>query len=827
MRMLAIKITKIFLSLFLTIYCLIWLLSPVASRYFINDILAPQKLVLSDESSIRYNPFLSKLSLKNLTLSPAADREKALFRLDSLVVRIRLYQLLFDRLHINEFNLDGLFLDIRQSENKLEVAGFTLPRASDKPAEDVAQEQEPTQDFPYTLVLPALKVTNSSLAFSLPQGQHEFAIDNLVISDVEATASRQDFSVSLSSKLDQAPFSLALDGLVSKQAPGTDTSTGAKTQARTQAKISAELELEGFDLTHLAAFMPKEFSLHSGLLSYRTGLQLVSTEENQLQLDFKDMALDLTGLHLEQAQTQSHVTLSEKALISKALTLQLALDNGQAPLTLLNGDAGLTLADAKLYHRQEQAQLLAFESLKLENLLLAITDNKPQVKLEQVLLTGASFSDFTDNELPPLARISSFAVQDINASASGVSINKVRLGNFDLDVSLDKDKQVENLVQLSGEQGSEEVSEPGQEAQAQAQAQESTETNQDTPPEQRFSLVLNEFVLEQDSHIRFLDRSVTPAYKRDFIISTLRAGPVNNQQPEIKTAFALKGKSNEYAKFDLSGYASPFLAEPVYAVSGGVKEISLPGISAYIKNALQHELQSGQLDLALELNLTGEEIDGHTDIMLRGVELTSADDHQVDSLKDQTAIPFNVALGMLKDSDGNVELDIPLSGNISDPSFGFTGFLTLLTKQAVMSATKEYLMTTFVPYANVVSITLSAGEYLLKVRFNDLLLSPGVSEFVQDNIAFINEFSALMKDKPDTQVTLCAVATAQDIGLPVGTEELTDIEIESLNELSLKRLNHFKSYMVEQEQIDSSRLLLCNPQVDLSAEAQPRITFAT
>ncbi|WDE00675.1 DUF748 domain-containing protein [Thalassomonas actiniarum] len=817
MRVLAIKIAKIILLLFLTIYCLIWLLSPMISRYFIADILAPQKLVLSDNTSIRYNPFLSKLSINELSLYPAANREKALFRLDSLVVRIRLYQLLFDRIHINEFNLDGLFIDITQSENKLEVAGFTFPQTSDKPAENVEQGQEPTQDFPYTLVLPVLKLNNASLEFNLPQGQHEFAIDSLAISDVEATASRQDFSASLTSTLDQAPFALAVDASIAKQ---TDAS-----HAETLIKISADIGLENFDLTRLAAFMPEEFSLHSGLLSYRTKLQLLAKKENQLQLDFKDMALDIAELHLEQAQT--HATLLEKTLETKALSLQLALGDSEKPLTLLNGDAGVTLTDAKLYHQQEQAQLMAFESLTLDNILLTITDNKPEVKLDEVLLTGASFSDVTDNELPPIARVSSFAVQDIKASAVGVSINKVSLGNFDLDVSLDKDKQVENLVQLGNGQANQDVPWQGGQVGESAETSEETTASEHTASEQYFSLVLNEFALEQDSHIRFIDRSVTPAYKRDFIISTLSAGPVNNRQPEIKTAFALKGKSNEYAKFDLSGYAKPFLAEPVYAVSGGFKEISLPGISAYIKDALQYELQSGQLDLALELNLTGEEIDGHTDILLRGVELTSADDHQVDSLKDQTAIPFNVALGMLKDSDGNVELDIPLSGNISDPSFGFSGFLTLLTKQAVMSATREYLMTTFVPYANVVSITLSAGEYLLKVRFNDLLLSPGVSDFAQDNIAFLNEFSALMKDKPETQVTLCAVATAQDIGLPVGTEELTEVEIKSLNELSLKRLNHFKSYMVEQEQIDSSRLLLCSPQVDLSAEAQPRITFAT
>ncbi|WDE03775.1 DUF748 domain-containing protein [Thalassomonas viridans] len=801
MRTIAIKITKIILLLFLGLYCLIWLLSPAASRYFIADMLVPQNLVLSDDTSIRYNPFLSKLSVSNLTLHPAADREKQLFRLDSLVVRIRLYQLLFDRIHINEFNLDGLFLDISQKGDSFEVAGFAVP-AADKAGEDGEQEQE--KEFPYTLELPALKVKNSTLAVNLPQGQHELVIDSLELADVEATANRQDFSVALNAKVNQAPLTLGLDGIIRQET----------------AAIEADLALEDFDLTRLSPWLPEGIFLHSGVLDYRTNLHVQSNKKDKLKLDFKETGLVIDTLHLEQEQT--HFTLSKQLLESKALDLALVFGAPEGSLPVIKGDANLVLTDARGYHREAQNQLMAFETLKLDNILLAVTENIPALRMDEITLTGASFSDFTDNELPAIARISSLAVKEVQASPGGLSINKIGLGSFELDLSLDENKNLENLVKLSSAQAVEEA--PGPEKQVQGKEKAA---QQSAAPGQDFALVMNEFVLEQDSHIRFTDRSVKPAYKRDFIISTLEAGPVNNQQPETRTAFKLTGKSNKYAKFDLSGYTSPFLPEPVYKLSGGFREISLPAISAYIKDALQHELQSGQLDLGVDVTLTGEEIDGHTDILLRGIELTSADDHQVDSLKDQTAIPFNVALGMLKDSDGNVELDIPLSGNTSDPSFGFSGFLTLLTKQAVMRATREYLMTTFVPYANVVSITLSAGEYLLKVRFNDLLLSPGVSEFAQDHTAFFNEFATLMKDKPDTRVTLCAVATAQDIGLPVGTEELTEAELRTLNELSLKRLNHFKSYMVEQEQIDSSRLLLCNPQVDLSSEARPRLTFAT
>ena len=116
-------------------------------------------------------------------------------------------------------------------------------------------------------------------------------------------------------------------------------------------------------------------------------------------------------------------------------------------------------------------------------------------------------------------------------------------------------------------------------------------------------------------------------------------------------------------------------------------------------------------------------------------------------VKDQVSMPLNIALGMLMDGDGNLELGVPLSGKTSDPSFGLSSFIALVTQKAAMSAAESYVMKTFVPYANIVSIAKSAGEFLLKVRFEDLpyeinQVTPNVSQQ-----AYLDPFIALMQDK--------------------------------------------------------------------------------
>ena len=342
-----------------------------------------------------------------------------------------------------------------------------------------------------------------------------------------------------------------------------------------------------------------------------------------------------------------------------------------------------------------------------------------------------------------------------------------------------------------------------------------------------FHFSLDDFHLVNDGNIHFKDMSVSPIYQRNFTLSQLQFGPIDSNQPDQESKLSVRGKSNEYAHIKLDAIAKPFIEKPLYSLKGTLNEFSLPAVSSYIKEALQYEIKSGQLNVSLDAQLSGNDISGETNILLRGLDFTAADDQEANSLKDQTAIPFSVALGMLKDGDGNVELNVPLSGSTDDPSFGFSGFITLLVKQATMMAAKDYLMTTFVPYAKVISIAMSAGEQLLKVRFNDLTYTPTQIDLSAEQKNFAKQFSLLLKDKPDTQITICPIATAADINMTAGTEVTKKDDLQQLNDISISRFHHFKQYVIEHYQLDSSRLLLCTPQIDSSKEAKPRITFSS
>jgi hypothetical protein len=167
-----------------------------------------------------------------------------------------------------------------------------------------------------------------------------------------------------------------------------------------------------------------------------------------------------------------------------------------------------------------------------------------------------------------------------------------------------------------------------------------------------------------------------------------------------------------------------------------------------------------------------------------------------------------------------------LSGSTSDPQFGMSNIVSLITQKAIWMATQDYLLKTFVPYANIVSAAMTVGEFALKMRFDDLPYQAKQIEINENQQAYVQAFIKLMQEKQKTRVNICAVSTPADINIKAGNQVTDKNKIKQLKEIGEQREAAFKEYMIKQGNIESSRLLLCSPKIDSSEKAQPRIELS-
>lgn len=843
------KFFKILLALYIGVFLLIWLISSPLIKYFITPELTAQQLHLSDNASIRFNPFLMRLTLNDINLvSTKTTPEKSVFTLANMEVQVALWQLAFNKIVLSKLLIEQGSLNISQHNSKLVIAGIEIDNSAEEPqltAEPVV-EKKPTEtieqsssSFPYQLLLPHFSLSQFTIDIEMDTEQqkhksHQIKIEQLILSQVSATETQQQAKLALNTLIDNTHLSLTAD---------TKLTLG-------KGDINSRIALKNYPIEKLASYV-KDLTELKGSLSFKSQ-QTITLAEQSINLTMQNANLTLQDF----LAGLEHQQFTLKELEYNFTDLAISIED--SALTHLTGASNIKLIDAVVTDKVSKDNVVAFNQLSVNDIRF-ILDEAPSIDIANVKLDEFMFSkkaalsaaeaekninkineraekdglDIAAQEivkLPPVVQLKQLMIDELHIHEKSITVNNIIFDTLTGGIIVNEKKAIANLIALTND------------ADAQMTPEAATPVTKDSPQVVEKAANANDINVSDDNFIfsfkelrfinnnsfSFTDFSVDPIYQRTLFLDTLTVGALSNkvEHKQVKTPFTFAGRSNKYAKINLVGYLQPFAQQPTYHAKGDFKEFSLPALSSYLKASTGVEVKTGQLNTALDLTLTADQLKGNIVVLLEALETGLVDSEEAGSLIDQGALPLNMAIGMLKDREGNVELDVPISGSTSDPKFGFSSIITLITKKAIISATQEYLLTTFVPYANIVSIAITAGEIALKLRFDDVEYK--VEQVTPDEYqrAYLKDFIALMKDKEKTRVTLCAISTPEDIGLPAGVAVKNKADIKRLLDLGEQREHAFKDHLVEQGNIESSRILLCKPQIDSSKGAIPRIAIS-
>jgi hypothetical protein len=795
-------LAKYFIIFALAIYTIVWLTSPYLVRYFAEPVLQDLRVSLGEESTVRFNPFTSTLSIDELSLVDLSNVEGV--TVQDAEISIHLHRLLFKELYVSKFSFKKVKLRVEKTKETILAAGIDLksdPALQDEAAVENAVKSE--SDF--TVILPKLEISAFLVEVYIDGVRHEIILDDLVISNVLLSEDEQTLKLSLLAKINGAPLNV-------------DSSLDLKAGI---GEIDSKFSLAQFELGSISPLLTELGAQISGDLSL-TGTANLEVTQQEIKVVSKQTVLSVDSLSL------AYQTWIVEGLKEVITLTDLSLNaTHQGAVSSLSANIATQFEGGNIALDTPNNSLANWEKIDLTT-ELKLLDMRPSIAIDEVNIASLQLSNNSQaGDSSPLVSIEQLLVSDIKFANNALSVNTVSLAGLQTDVSVNEDKSIAGLVDTSSLQATEpEVSdtetetEPGKAETASVPPIEESEA-----AEQALVMSLQKFVLLDEAHININDASVSPSFAQKIIIETLQAGPFDSANESLQSPFKLIAKDEEYLQIDADGYLSPFAEKLNASFNAKINEVNLPSVSPYMKGALGFEMKSGQLDIGVEITVTNDKLNGETGLFARGLEMSSADDFEQGNIKEGKAMPLNAALSILKDDQGNIDLSVPIRGDISDPTFGMENFLGLILKKAVMSQAQDYLMTTFVPYAQVVSVAMSGAEYLLKVRFEPLILQPMQSSLNEENQQYLAQLVLLMQDKSELQLKTCAVSTRADVGLGEGTE-LTAEQKARLKELGTERQASLKRYLVDQG-IASSRVLFCAPELDTAVDALPRVELKT
>lgn len=184
-----------------------------------------------------------------------------------------------------------------------------------------------------------------------------------------------------------------------------------------------------------------------------------------------------------------------------------------------------------------------------------------------------------------------------------------------------------------------------------------------------------------DSSLAFADMSMRPEFATG--IEKLKGEITGLNSEEITRAnIKLEGRVDRYGKAAISGQINP-LAKDLFADIGvNFKNVELTTLTPYSAKFAGYRIDKGQLNLDLHYNIVKRALKAENKVVLN--QLTLGD--KVDS-PDAMHLPLKLALALLKDSHGVIDIDLPITGSLDDPEFKYgrvlwKAFVNLLTKAA-------------------------------------------------------------------------------------------------------------------------------------------------
>jgi outer membrane protein OmpA-like peptidoglycan-associated protein len=234
----------------------------------------------------------------------------------------------------------------------------------------------------------------------------------------------------------------------------------------------------------------------------------------------------------------------------------------------------------------------------------------------------------------------------------------------------------------------------------------------------------------------------------------------------------------------------------------------MQAFNGLVADDLGHRFTEGQLDNDFEIRIERNRL-----TMSNALALATVDAEEIPG---KEGPPLATAVALLEDRDGNIKLDVPVEGDLTDPNFRVLGALNPIIMKAVAGTAALAIQ----PLGSVLLVGSLLADQALKVTFQPAPFDAGSTELNPAARQYLDQLATKLRDKPKLRVRVC--------GVVVDAERKKDKQgryadsPEALLAVAQRRADAVKAYMRDKVATDK-QLRRCRPAFDPQADAKPRV----
>lgn len=167
----------------------------------------------------------------------------------------------------------------------------------------------------------------------------------------------------------------------------------------------------------------------------------------------------------------------------------------------------------------------------------------------------------------------------------------------------------------------------------------------------------------QGGDVSFTDRLIKPNYSTQL---TELGGRVSglSSDPQSTAEVSLRGAVDHSGTLTIDGKMNPLGKDLFVDLRIRLSDFELPPTSPYAARYAGYGIEKGKLSLSLDYRIAGRKLEAKNKLTLD--QFTFGD--KVDS-PTAVKLPLKLAIALLKDRHGVIDIDLPISGSLDDPQF--------------------------------------------------------------------------------------------------------------------------------------------------------------
>jgi len=238
--------------------------------------------------------------------------------------------------------------------------------------------------------------------------------------------------------------------------------------------------------------------------------------------------------------------------------------------------------------------------------------------------------------------------------------------------------------------------------------------------------------------VDFSDRFVRPNYSAALTELNGSLGAFRSDTREMAT-LELRGRAAGTALLEIGGRINPFAKPLALDITAKATDLELAPLSPYAGKYAGYAIERGKLSMEVAYRIDADgKLDAKNQVILNQLTFGA----KIDS-PDATRLPVLLAVALLKDRHGVIDIDLPVSGSLNDPQFSIGGIIW----KVILNLLTKALTAPFALLAGGGSEDLSLVEF-----------RPGTALVNAGGNAAIDKVAQALIDKPALKLTVTGAA---------------------------------------------------------------------